>query len=263
MAKLKWYFQFTPHDLHDWDGQQTPMVVYHRYWGEDRKLLIQPNRNGFFYVLDRTNGKMLLAEKFFDTLNWASGIDKNGRPIRLPGADPTLAGVKSCPSQAGATNWMSTAFNPSTGFFYLMALEACEVSAKDGSDWEPRALLMSIPGAVVATVPAQDAPQRAPNFWAKSLGGDRHTNDSLKGKVVLVQFWTTWCQYCRRDQPSVESVTEEFKDRAWSCWPWMSANRRRRSVSIWRIRLALAKSCSWRTPTLLPCSPPALTRSTW
>jgi thiol-disulfide isomerase/thioredoxin len=76
-----------------------------------------------------------------------------------------------------------------------------------------RALLISIPGAVAATMPAQGTPQKAPNFWAKSLDGDRHTNDSLKGKVVLVQFWTTWCQYCRRDQPSVENITAEFKDK--------------------------------------------------
>jgi thiol-disulfide isomerase/thioredoxin len=75
-----------------------------------------------------------------------------------------------------------------------------------------RALLIAIPGAVAA-LPAQDTPQKAPNFWAKSLDGDKHTNDSLKGKVALVQFWTTWCQYCRRDQPSVESLTTEFKDK--------------------------------------------------
>ena len=76
-----------------------------------------------------------------------------------------------------------------------------------------RALLISIPGAVAVTLPARDAVQKAPNFWAKSLDGDRHTNDSLKGKVVLVQFWTTWCQYCRRDQPSVETITAEVRDK--------------------------------------------------
>jgi thiol-disulfide isomerase/thioredoxin len=76
-----------------------------------------------------------------------------------------------------------------------------------------RALLISIPGALGVTLPAQDALQKAPNFWAKTIDGDRHTNDTLKGRVVLVQFWTTWCQYCRRDQASVENIMEEFKDK--------------------------------------------------
>ena len=84
---LKWYYQFTPHDLHDWDGGQTPMVVNTMYRGQPRKLLIQANRNGFFYVFDRTNGQLLLGEKFVDRLNWASGIGKDGRPILLQIAD--------------------------------------------------------------------------------------------------------------------------------------------------------------------------------
>ncbi len=77
-----------------------------------------------------------------------------------------------------------------------------------------RALLSSISGAGIAsTLAGQDARERAPNFWAKTLDGDRYTNDTVKGKVLLVQFWTTWCQYCRRDQPSVENISDEFKDK--------------------------------------------------
>ena len=136
-GKLKWYFQFTPHDLHDWDAGQTPMVIDRRYRGRERKLLIQPNRNGFFYVFDRTNGELLLAEKFVDRLSWASGIGKDGRPILLPGADPTHEGTKACPSVLGATNWMSMALNPSTGLFYLMALEACYIYVKPPFLWSP------------------------------------------------------------------------------------------------------------------------------
>ena len=133
---LKWYYQFTPHDLYDWDAAQTPMVVNRRYRGQVRKLLIQANRNGFFYVFDRTNGELLLAEKFVDKLNWASGIGKDGRPVLLPGVEPTREGTKACPSVLGATNWMSMAFNPSTGLFYLMALEACGIYVKPSS-WDP------------------------------------------------------------------------------------------------------------------------------
>ncbi len=129
-GELKWYYQFTPHDLHDWDGEQTPMVVNARYRGKDRQLLIQANRNGFFYVFDRTNGELLLGEKFVDRLSWASGIGKDGRPILTPGADPAPEGNKACPSVLGATNWMSMAYNPSTRLFYLMALEACGIYVK-------------------------------------------------------------------------------------------------------------------------------------
>jgi PQQ-dependent dehydrogenase (methanol/ethanol family) len=135
---LKWYYQFTPHDTHDWDAGQTPMVVDRQFRGQERKLLIQANRNGFFYVLDRTNGELLLAEKFVDRLSWASAIGKDGRPVLLPGSDPTREGSKACPSVLGATNWMSMSFNPSTGLFYLMALEACQIYVKPPYRWTPR-----------------------------------------------------------------------------------------------------------------------------
>jgi alcohol dehydrogenase (cytochrome c) len=137
-GQLKWYYQFTPHDTHDWDAAQTPMVVNRRFHGQQRKLLIQANRNGFFYVFDRTNGQLLLARKFVDRLNWASGIGQDGRPILLPGAEPTREGTKACPSVLGATNWMSMAYNPSTDLFYLMALEACYIYVKPPYLWNPR-----------------------------------------------------------------------------------------------------------------------------
>lgn len=137
---LKWYYQFTPHDLHDWDAGQTPMVVNAMYRGQQRKLLIQANRNGFFYVFDRTNGQLLLGEKFVDRLNWASGIGKDGRPILLPGQEPESTGTKGCPSILGATNWMSMAYSSSTGLFYLMALEACMVYTKPPAAANRRAI---------------------------------------------------------------------------------------------------------------------------
>ena len=136
-GKLKWHYQFTPHDLYDWDGGQTPMVVNRRYHGQDRKLLIQANRNGFFYVFDQITGELLLAEKFVDRLTWASGVGKDGRPIVLPGLEPTQDGKKVCPSVLGAANWPSMAHSPSTGLFYLMAREACGIYVKPPS-WNPR-----------------------------------------------------------------------------------------------------------------------------
>ena len=82
-GKLKWHFQFTPHDLHDWDATETPMLVDAEFRGQQRKLLLQGNRNGFFYVLDRLTGKFLLAEPFVKNLTWASGIGPDGRPQAL------------------------------------------------------------------------------------------------------------------------------------------------------------------------------------
>jgi alcohol dehydrogenase (cytochrome c) len=136
-GKLRWHFQFTPHDLHDWDATETPMLVAAEFRGRLRKLLVQANRNGFFYVLDRVTGEFLLGEPFVHKLTWASGLDAKGRAIVLHNSDPTPQGVKACPSVVGATNWMSTAYNPGTRLFYVMALEACDIYTKSDAWWEP------------------------------------------------------------------------------------------------------------------------------
>ena len=102
-----------------------------------RKLMLQANRNGFFYVLDRVTGEFLLGEPFVHKLTWASGIGADGRPKLLPGSEPTVEGTKTCPSVAGAANWMSTAYNPATGLFYVMASESCAIYTKSSAWWEP------------------------------------------------------------------------------------------------------------------------------
>jgi PQQ-dependent dehydrogenase (methanol/ethanol family) len=135
-GKLKWYYQFTPHDLHDWDATETPMLVDASFHGEPRKLLLQGNRNGFFYVLDRLTGKVLLAEPFVKRLTWASGIGPDGRPKLLPGNEPTAAGQLVCPSVAGAANWPSNAYSPATGLFYLFAEESCNIYSKNDQQWQ-------------------------------------------------------------------------------------------------------------------------------
>ena len=134
-GKLKWHFQFTPHDLHDWDATETPMLVDTTFRGRERKLLLHADRNGFFYVLDRLTGELLLAEPFVKGITWASGIGKDGRPILLPGNEPAAEGTRTCPSVAGATNWPSTAFSPTTGLFYLMAEESCSIYSKNDDWW--------------------------------------------------------------------------------------------------------------------------------
>jgi alcohol dehydrogenase (cytochrome c) len=125
-GKLKWYFQFVPHDLYDYDATETPVLVDAVYKGRPRKLLVQANRNGFLYVLDRTNGKFLSAVPFVKKLNWATSIDANGRPV-LTGRIPTLEGTEVCPSMIGATNWFSPSYNPATHLFYFIALEDCGI----------------------------------------------------------------------------------------------------------------------------------------
>ena len=131
---LRWHFQFTPHDLHDWDGNQPPVLIDASFRGRQRKLLVVGSRNGLFYVLDRLSGEFLMAEPFVKRLTWASGIGADGRPKLLPGYENSVEGTRTCPSQTGAANWASTAFNPATGLFYLMASEACAIFTKN-SDW--------------------------------------------------------------------------------------------------------------------------------
>ena len=134
-GKLRWHFQYTPHDLHDWDSAQTAMLVDAPFHGHQRKLLLQANRNGFFYVLDRTNGQFLRATPFVEKLTWASSVGSDGRPVVNHDSDPTPQGAKACPSVEGATNWFSNAYNPATGLFYLMALEKCTIYSKSDSVW--------------------------------------------------------------------------------------------------------------------------------
>jgi alcohol dehydrogenase (cytochrome c) len=135
-GKLKWHYQFTPHDLWDWDSTETSVLVDAPWQGQVRKLMLHADRNGFYYVLDRTDGKLLLAKQFLKTLTWATGIGADGRPIKLPNQEPTAAGTRVCPSQDGATNWYSPSFNPLTGLYYFQTNEKCSVySKRDQPDW--------------------------------------------------------------------------------------------------------------------------------
>ncbi len=136
-GKLKWYFQFTPHDTHDWDAQAWPVLLDTTYQGRPRKLLLHPNRNGFFYVLDRITGEFLRATPFVEQLNWAKGIDAQGKPMQNPGMEPSPNGTRVCPSVRGATNWMSPAYNPGTGLLYVPTLEQCDVYSSSAKTPEP------------------------------------------------------------------------------------------------------------------------------
>ena len=119
-GKLAWYFQPSPHDVHDWDAVQTPALFDAEFKGKPRKLLAQASRNGFFFLLDRTNGQHLVTAPFIDQ-TWSSGIDSRGRPIAKPEATPTADGALVAPGSDGATNWMAPSFDPQTRLFYVNA----------------------------------------------------------------------------------------------------------------------------------------------
>ena len=134
-GKLKWHFQFTPHDVWDYDAQETPALIDTNWQGKPRKLLVQANRNGFFYVLDRTDGKFLFGTKYIKNVTWASGLTPEGRPIRVPDMEPSLEGRRVCPSLEGASNWYSTSFNPATGLYYVQTNDKCGVFTKIPMEW--------------------------------------------------------------------------------------------------------------------------------
>jgi PQQ-dependent dehydrogenase (methanol/ethanol family) len=120
---LKWYFQFTPHDTADRDATEPPVLVDTEYRGKQRKLLLHADRNGFFYVLDRTNGEVLLAKTFLHRVNWATGIGPDGRPQLAVQPATASSRERGCPDNAA--NWSSTAFSQTTRLYYLMTLEDC------------------------------------------------------------------------------------------------------------------------------------------
>jgi len=126
-GKLKWYFQFTPHDDFDYDAVQVPVLANVNWQGQQRKVMLWGNRNGFFYALDRTNGKFLRGTPFVK-VTWATGLDEVGRPMRASGALPSAAGTEIYPSQSGGTNWFSPSFSPHTGLFYVNAWEGVHAS---------------------------------------------------------------------------------------------------------------------------------------
>lgn len=123
-GRMKWWFQFTPHDVHDWDGNQTPMLVDAVFGGRPRKLLVTAQRNGFYYVLDRLTGEFLTGRAFAKQ-TWAKGLDERGRPIVLPNTEPTPQGNYVCPDAAGAANWGSPSYDPVAGLFLVSVREAC------------------------------------------------------------------------------------------------------------------------------------------
>jgi len=121
-GKLRWHFQFTPHDVNDVDSNEIPILIGAEFRGKPRKLALFGNRNGFYYILDRLTGEFLLAKQFA-TQTWAKGIDEHGRPIPNPATAPSVEGATVYPDDDGAANWYSPSYSPQTGLFYQNARE--------------------------------------------------------------------------------------------------------------------------------------------
>jgi alcohol dehydrogenase (cytochrome c) len=125
-GKLRWHFQYTPHDEHDWDSNQIQILADLTIGGKPRKTLVTANRNGFFYVLDRTNGAFIQAKPYVTT-TWATEVDAKGRPIELPNQRPTPSGTRTCPDLAGGSSFTSPSFDPVRRLFFVSARETCQV----------------------------------------------------------------------------------------------------------------------------------------
>ena len=118
-GKMAWYYQMNPHDTHDWDSSETPILVNGEFKGKQRKMVLHADRNGYFWVLDRLTGEHLLTSKFSDTVNWVKEINAKGQTIRNVAKDSIVPGALVSPNNYGATNWPPAAYSPGTGLFYV------------------------------------------------------------------------------------------------------------------------------------------------
>jgi PQQ-dependent dehydrogenase (methanol/ethanol family) len=134
-GQRKWHYQFTPGDSHDWDATEDVLLVDRPFHGQNRKLLLQADRNGIFYVLDRTSGKFLQGTPFVKQ-TWNAGFDENGRPKTISGTDASLEGTVVYPSGGGANNWRSPSYDPTTGWMYIVFTDAGQRFVRAPEEYE-------------------------------------------------------------------------------------------------------------------------------
>jgi alcohol dehydrogenase (cytochrome c) len=135
-GKLKWHFQFTPHDTHDWDATEIPVLMDATVRGQQRKVVAMANRNAFYYLLDRGTGEFLHGSEF-SRQTWAKGLDDRGRPVVLPNTEPSTEGTLVHPSLQGATNWFSPSYSPVTKMFYVAVREMSAIYYKTDAEFKP------------------------------------------------------------------------------------------------------------------------------
>ena len=137
-GKMAWYYQVTPHDTHDWDAAQTPILIDGDFNGRPRKMVAQASRNGHYFLLDRTTGEHLLTTKYLDSLNWTKGINAKGQPAHDPAKDASVPGTLVSPDTNGGTNWPPPSFNPETGFLYFGTRQGFSVMYLTDTDGRPQ-----------------------------------------------------------------------------------------------------------------------------
>ncbi len=135
---LRWHFQFTPHDSHDWDSTHVPVLFDAEIRGRKRKLIASANRNAFYYVLDRSSGEFI-AGRPYAKQTWAKGLDDRGRPLVVPNTEPSEEGTLVWPNLNGATVWFSPAYSPRTNLFYVAVREIGSIYYKREADYKPGA----------------------------------------------------------------------------------------------------------------------------
>jgi alcohol dehydrogenase (cytochrome c) len=169
-GELKWHYQFTPNDGYDYDSVQVPVLVDREWQGQQRKLMLWANRNGYFYVLDRESGEFLLGKPYVK-VNWSSGLDENGRPIPTPQPE----GMPTWPGNQGATNWYPPSYSPRTGLFYFSAWEDyATIYRSEEQEYEPGRAFLG--GGFTVLTPALGAPgvgigRTTPvNTWTDEVG---------------------------------------------------------------------------------------------
>ena len=173
-GELKWHFQFTPHDVHDWDATQIPILIDIEFDGRPRKLMLFPNRNAFFYVLDRVTGEFLRGTPFAKQ-TWAERIDENGRPIRIPGMLPNEEGVLVYPSINGAANWWSNTYSPRTELLYVVTYDGAETFFIGEDEYVPGELFVGggadryVPQETYASMIRALDPRTGATRWEFSL----------------------------------------------------------------------------------------------
>jgi len=168
-GERKWHFQFTPNDGHDWDSTEDLVLVDRRWHGEDRKLLLHADRNGTFYLLDRTNGKFLSGTPFVYQ-NWNTGFDANGRPVQVPGSNSSPEGSFFVyPSIGGGTNFQPPSYSPMTGWFYLAYSESGQQYVSAPAPYEAGRQYIGRGRTAASAAPRPGEPQAAAGIKALDL----------------------------------------------------------------------------------------------
>ena len=175
-GKMAWYFQVSPHDTHDWDGTQVPVLFDAPIDGKPRKLLAQASRNGYYFVLDRATGKNLTTKMISEHANWYKGIAQNGQPIREVAKDPQVPGILVSPGSSGFTNWPPPSYSPDTGYFYVGTTDTYSMFYLTDTDAHPQGY-----GAAERNVAGMNSTLRALEVKTGNEVWRRSTNTGAQG----------------------------------------------------------------------------------